>query len=187
MGAEPWDCRVPYQADLTKALAEAQRETFRRGDYRRPFGDLEFLDESGFFEADGPQQETMLSEYNLDALRPVIAQVGRDGLRQRLLELQAAPTLESLEDVRALNCLDTDGTCSVIDVNGIGDVQEPCVAAPLSPNELRRLYGTDKPTLAQVEAYTDLNEDIGRGEANYVIAYRDGEPSEIYFAGYSYD
>ena len=79
MGAEPWDGRVPYQPDLTKALAEAQQATIRRGDYRRPHGDLEFLDDSGLFDADGPQQEEILTQYGLDALRPLIAQVGVNG------------------------------------------------------------------------------------------------------------
>lgn len=93
MEAEPWDCRVRYQSDLTKALADAQLETFRRGDYRRPFGDLEFLDESGLFEADTQQQEKILTQYGLDALRPLIVQVGIDRLRQRLLDLQSVSTL----------------------------------------------------------------------------------------------
>ena len=108
-------------------------------------------------------------------------------LRQRLTELQNEPVLESLDDIRALNCTDADGTCSVIDMSGVADVQEAGVVAPLPPSELMRLFGTDTPTLAQIEGKIDLYEDIGRGEAICVTAYQDGQPSEIYFGGLSFD
>lgn len=29
--------------------------------------------------------------------------------------------------------------------------------------------------------------DIDRGQGVYIVAYRDGKPSEIFFAGYSFD
>ena len=60
------------------------------------------------------------------------------------------------------------------------------VAAPPSPARLRELYGTEQPTRAMLDGH-ELFEEIERGQCIYVIAYDGGKPSEIFFAGYSYD
>ena len=61
------------------------------------------------------------------------------------------------------------------------------VACPLAPEVLQSLYGTTRPTLAAVEGNMDFLADIERGQAVYVVCYTDGAPSELLFAGYSYD
>jgi len=58
---------------------------------------------------------------------------------------------------------------------------------PLPRERLLELYETDKPTADLLETNDELFEDIDRGQGVYVIAYRDGEPSDIMFAGYSLD
>jgi hypothetical protein len=97
------------------------------------------------------------------------------------------------------------GTCSVLDMTGVAD--EPladdvgnwmatgdlpasfCMAAPLSLDQLQRLYGTDRPTHRQVEANHEFYEWIDRGLGIYVVVYDDlrKQPVEIFFAGYSFD
>ena len=48
------------------------------------------------------------------------------------------------------------------------------------------LYGTTRPTREMVERGAD-SEYIERGQGIYIIVYRDNQPDEILFAGYSFD
>jgi hypothetical protein len=87
----------------------------------------------------------------------------------------------------ALEDSDADGTRSILDISGIADAPDFGVAAPLDPEILESLYGTDQPTRAAVEADMDFLEDVERGQAVYIILYAGGSPSELLFAGYSFD
>ena len=60
-------------------------------------------------------------------------------------------------------------------------------AAPFSADELKAYFGSDHPTRADIEASEDYWENLERGQARYAIAYANGKPAEIYFAGYSFD
>jgi hypothetical protein len=87
----------------------------------------------------------------------------------------------------ALEIADADGTCSVLDIHQIASEPDFGCAAPFSPNELMTYFGSDRPTRADIEATDEYWEDLQRGQARFAIVYADGEPSEIYFAGYSFD
>jgi hypothetical protein len=87
----------------------------------------------------------------------------------------------------ALEIADADGTASILDIHKIADEPDFCCAAPLSPDELKRYFGSEYPTRDDIEASDDFWEDLERGQARYAIVYADGKPSEIYFAGYSFD
>jgi hypothetical protein len=87
----------------------------------------------------------------------------------------------------ALKASNADGTRSILDIYSIAEEPDFGVAAPLAPEVLQSLYGTDQPTRAAVEANMDFLEDIERGHAVYIILYADGSPSELLFAGYSFD
>lgn len=87
----------------------------------------------------------------------------------------------------ALEIADADGTASILDIERISDEPDFSCAAPFSADELTAYFGTNQPTHADVEAAEDYWEDLDRGQARYAIVYADGEPSEIYFAGYSFD
>ncbi len=51
-----------------------------------------------------------------------------------------------------------------------------------------RIYtSTTQPTREMVEENMDFLEDVERGHGVYIILYQDGQPSEILFAGYSFD
>ncbi|HWU25788.1 MAG TPA: hypothetical protein VN154_05240 [Rhizomicrobium sp.] len=52
---------------------------------------------------------------------------------------------------------------------------------------LMEFFGTTKPTAEDVEGSDDLFDQIERGQGVYVVVYENDEPSQIYFAGYSYD
>ena len=87
----------------------------------------------------------------------------------------------------AVEASDADGTRSILDIEKIGSEPDFGVAAELSPERLNELYGTDKPTREMVAENMDFFEDVERGQAIYFLIFKDGKPSEIFFAGMSYD
>jgi hypothetical protein len=81
-----------------------------------------------------------------------------------------------------------DGTASPLDIFEWSD--EPQPAACWTPDEatLERHFGTDRPTRGEVEEHVDeLVEGLGRGESLAVVAYENGKPAEVLFAGWSFD
>jgi hypothetical protein len=87
----------------------------------------------------------------------------------------------------AVKAAGSEGTRSILDMNRIGQRPEDGVATPLPTARLVELFGTAEPTREMVEANDDFFEDIGRGRGVYIVVYDRGKPSEICFAGYSYD
>jgi hypothetical protein len=87
----------------------------------------------------------------------------------------------------AFEAAEADGTRSILDLDGVSDEPGFGVAARLDDDLLKELYGTTRPTRAIVEANDELWDHLDRGQGAYIILYRDDQPDEIYFAGYSYD
>lgn len=80
------------------------------------------------------------------------------------------------------------GTRSILDVYELAREPAPGVAGPFAPGVLRSDLGTDRPTLAEVEAgLGKLYERLGRGEAAHVTCYENGTPSSYVFLGISFD
>jgi len=88
---------------------------------------------------------------------------------------------EALEDAAE------DGTRSILDIQTIADEPDFCVAAPLPDAQLESHFGTPRPTHEMIESHMDFLESIERGHGIYIVAYKDGTPDEIFFAGYSFD
>ncbi len=86
----------------------------------------------------------------------------------------------------AIDAAAEEGTRSILDIERVGKKLDYGVAAPLSAKRLRELYHTEQPTHAMVDDH-EFFEDIPRGQCVYVIVYADGKPTELFFAGYSYD
>ena len=80
-----------------------------------------------------------------------------------------------------------DGTRSILDMMTISDTPDFCTVSPLSSGELLALYGTDKPTHQMIEQNMEFYESIERGQGIYIIVYEGDNPSELFFAGYSFD
>ena len=87
----------------------------------------------------------------------------------------------------ALEIADADGTASILDISQIADEPDFCCAAPFSAEELKQYFGADRPTRVDVEQSDEYWEDLERGQARYAVVYADDAPSEIFFAGYSFD
>jgi len=147
MGGQPYWYFVPYQDNLSAALAALREREFRAGRYSPVIRYIEF-DEPAF------------SGQN-------------PGSRHGTIE-------------KAVDDAGDSGTRSILDIARIGSQPDYGVAAPLGPGRILELYGSDKPSHRQVEKLEFLD-DIERGQCAYVIVYDGGTPSEICFAGYSYD
>ena len=87
----------------------------------------------------------------------------------------------------ALENMDADGTASILDIDHVADNPEPTGVTVLTAAEAKEYFGTERPTRADVEQADEFWEDIGRGEAVCVVLYNGDRPSELYFAGYSFD
>lgn len=88
----------------------------------------------------------------------------------------------------ALEAAEADGTRSILDIERISESKENMAAANLSEDVLKTTFGTAQPTHETVETNLDpIFEMIDRGQAVYVVVYKDGSPDEIMFAGYSFD
>jgi hypothetical protein len=91
----------------------------------------------------------------------------------------------SIED--ALEAADADGTRSVLDMERVAQKPGYGVVAALPPARLVELFGTERPSRATIEENMDFFDEIERGQGIYIVAYANEQPSEIFFAGYSYD
>ncbi|MDB5333156.1 MAG: hypothetical protein JWP03_4307 [Phycisphaerales bacterium] len=87
----------------------------------------------------------------------------------------------------AFTNMGADGTASILDILMVGDSPEMCSVCPLPDAQLKSLFGTAHPTHEMIEATTDFYDDIERGQGIYIIVYKDDQPHEYFFAGYSFD
>ena len=101
--------------------------------------------------------------------------------RFRGSELNPATIEEAFEN------MDADGTASILDIERVSNDADYGIVCPLSPSEVARYFGNDKPTREIIGANMDFYEDIERGQGIYIVVYKDEKPSEIFFAGYSFD
>ena len=82
---------------------------------------------------------------------------------------------------------DADGTRSILDMTRVAAKPDFGAVAPLDESELTELFGTVRPSAADVEESEGLFDALERGQGAYIVVYEDDEPSHIFFAGYSYD
>ncbi len=83
---------------------------------------------------------------------------------------------------------DMDGTRSILDVEQVGTDPEPGMVTELPADVAEELFGSEQPTAALVEdVLAVLGQLVDRGQGIYVILYLGDSPSEILFAGVSWD
>ena len=98
-----------------------------------------------------------------------------------------APGAQHASMQEARDDSDADGTRSILDLDHVSDEPEYFAVTPLSEQVLQQLYGTTQPTRSMVEKDMDFLDDIERGQGVSIVLYKDGQPDEIFFAGYSFD
>ena len=103
------------------------------------------------------------------------------------VDLRHAPGRRHSSIEEAREDADADGTRSILDVSRISTTPDYDAVAPLDEGELIEFFGTTQPTAEEVEDCEDLFDQIERGQGVYVIVYEKEKPSQIFFAGYSYD
>lgn len=96
------------------------------------------------------------------------------------------PQHGSIEE--AFDAAEEDGTRSILDLMQVADEPDFCVAVRLKAEELTTIFGTDKPTEKMVQDnFDDLLETIERGQGICFAIYENEQPTELIFAGYSFD
>ncbi len=114
--------------------------------------------------------------------------------RYRIMDSNDPP---STIDEACLKC-EASGTCSILDMMGVIDTPHEVedeqylgsdygMVAPLSPDRLVELYGTERPTRPMVLGDSEIYSWLDRGIGSYVVVYEGETPTEIFFAGYSFD
>ncbi len=98
-----------------------------------------------------------------------------------------APGAKHRSVKEAVEASATEGTRSILDIRKVGKKCDYGVATPLSTETVQELYRTTQPTRKMVEGNMVFLEDVERGQCVYLLLYENGKPSEICFAGYSYD
>ncbi|MEI9931723.1 MAG: hypothetical protein WDM89_14585 [Rhizomicrobium sp.] len=128
---------------------------------------------------------------SLEALRQREFKAGRynpaEDFPKFPVDLNHAPGCKHTSIDEAREESDADGTRSILDVSGIGGEPDFDIVAPLSDDALMELFDTTKPTSEDVEDCDELFDQIERGQGVYVIVYDNDQPSQVFFAGYSYD
>jgi hypothetical protein len=100
--------------------------------------------------------------------------------------LPPEPTARSIEEAREIGA--ESGTCSILDVEEIGDAPSPGVAGPFPRRHVRDVVGVDRPSLAELEAAIDaFYEELDRGSAAYFVCHENGRPTHYLFIGMSFD
>ena len=80
-----------------------------------------------------------------------------------------------------------EGTHSILDIDHISTTPEFGSASPLTEGELHILFGTAKPTRTMIESVNTYHRLRERWQGIYIIVYKDDQPNEIFFTGFSGD
>lgn len=98
-----------------------------------------------------------------------------------------APGAEHYSIGAAREAAAEDGTRSILDIESIAEDPDFCVAAPLPEEALEEYFDTVQPTKEMISRNMEFLESIERGQCIYISVYENGRPSELFFAGYSFD
>ncbi len=127
-------------------------------------------------------QELREREFQAGRYNPVIPFLGFP-----IVPDSPSPGARHATMAEACKAAGASGTCSIIDLDRVSDEPDYGAVTAMRDNMLQALFGTTHPTRQMVEANHDLWDDLERGQGIYIVLYKDDQPDEIYFAGYSYD
>lgn len=100
------------------------------------------------------------------------------------LGAQHASIEEAIEEA------DADGTQSILDIQEVSEFRSAGAVSPLTSLEILHIFGTETPhsdLINDEEIPDSIFDFIGRGEAIYVVLYRENQPDKLLFVGYSND
>lgn len=172
MGASGWSARVPYQEDIAAALQQARQRAYEEGDFYRD-----------------PSVERLRSMSEEEYVAWGLAQVGGDADPDQFRWLWQAAQTEVTGPDSLLASQPESGTHSIIDMTRVSDRPAFGAVAPVPVELLQESFGTTRPTVEAVEKAIDEGRIYGFRSwcGMYLIGYRDDQPAEIFFVGYSGD
>lgn len=175
MGASEWACIVPYQPDFSAAMIEAQRQEYMEtydGRVSRESAIAQLRSDMDYFLSQDPSEST------------------RQYFERRIHDLESLrePTTleEAIQLVRAIEA--EEGTGSILDMEGISDQPDYFMITPLTDAELFALFGMPQPDHDMVmAAMHQITGYRASAQGTCLVIYRDGQPDEIFFGGFSGD
>jgi hypothetical protein len=87
----------------------------------------------------------------------------------------------------ALEASEADGTRSILDIDSIAGEPAHSVSCAFSDDELMRLFSTTTPSVDQISECDEFWDTLERGQARHIVIHGSEGPSQIFFAGYSFD
>jgi hypothetical protein len=202
MGASAWRYFVPYQPDLQAALEALREAVFAAGRYYRAFPFWRHLT----FEQSYPIKLTPDLEAELRLEWERLQSLPEPTSIETLLAWNQEEGTHSILDMRRVDETPLDPpTMDEWIRRRVPAGEDPLPAMteylrsetyrsqfgtvyPLTEGQLVELFGTTRPTREQVESRPQVYEGLrDRWVGLYIIVYRDGEPDEICFTGYSGD
>ncbi len=182
---------MPYQADISAALQRLRQDVFARGDYLTAGEMLEVMDWEAAAKqnaewARNPELPPEVRESYLKA-----ASKYRKLHWARVLAPRPAPAAKPRSIEELLEQEAENGTHSILDISCISSRPRFGAITPFPASKLVYYFNSDKPTHAVIEdryEWGSLEKFTSkRWQGIYIIAYRDEQPDEIFFAGCSGD
>lgn len=189
---------MPYQADIAAALQRLREAVFSRGDYVYGDGVTEEQRTAILAEVrpeldpwmqkvreEAAKLEEPFKTLYLQGMEKIKGEIMGGGSSSRKPKRKPR-TIEQLLELQA-----ESGTHSILDILSISPEPQFGTISPFPRTRLVEFLGSETPSHAEVEEAHDsgsLEEFLSeRWQGIYVVAYRDGSPSEIFFAGCSGD
>jgi len=130
-----------------------------------------------------PYQEDV--DKALEELREDVFRSGEYELPYSFREM-ATDKLESIQQLRELAA--EEGTHSILDIYQISDEADFGSVCPLPEEALVQIFGTATPTHSMVDAEQfGFEEYVRRWQGIYFPVFENGQPTELFFWGYSGD
>ena len=189
---------MPYEADISAALQRLREDVFTRGDYM--YGDGVTDDQSkAILEQARPEMPSWMQKVREEAAKleepfrtkylemaeRIKGEIMGEGTPQRRPK-RKPKTIEELLEFQA-----ESGTHSILDIANISAEPEFGAINPFPRVKLVELFGSETPSHVEIEGAHDsgaLEEFVSeRWQGIYIVVYREGSPSEIFFAGCSGD
>lgn len=187
---------MPYEADIAAALQRLREDVFVRGEYVHGDAIITEDQRKAFLQHVPPDWMQKIREQAESLEEPMKAQFLRQA--EKMQEMLAGggttprkPKRKPKTIEKLLELQGESGTHSILDILGTSSEPKFAAVSPLPRAKLVEIFGSETPSRALIEKTYDsgaLEEFTSeRWEGIYIVAYRDGSPSEIFFAGCSGD
>lgn len=188
MGASSWEYYVPYQADISVALQKLCESVYLEVAQKYPTR----IERIAQLEDDIKHLDGLYPHSQTDAHQAELRESHADDLLYSLKRLRALPEPTTIQEkIYELHIIcEPDGTGTILDMRGIANEPSYFEIAPLSEKKLVDILGTSQPTRELIEIKKIKRAIIEHQRSqmgSYIIVYKNGQPDEIYFVGFSGD